>query len=147
MRLRAVLRRHASIALDTCIFIYQLEGNARYVPLTNEIFAWLEQPGHRAVASTVTMTELLVQPYRVLGEDRAREIYSLAATYPNLQWISPDLEIAGVAARIRASFGLQTPDAIVAATAVHHDIAALITNDRSFRRLDLFETVVLDEFL
>ena len=83
-RLRAFLRRHRRIALDTSVFIYQLEGNPRYVGLTDHIFAWLEQPEHAGVTSTVTMTELLVQPYRDSGEQRVNEFYALLATYPHI---------------------------------------------------------------
>jgi len=69
------------------------------VPLTDAIFQWLEQPEHSAVTSSVTMTELLVQPYRESGEQRVDEFYALLSTYPNLEWISPNLEIADIAAR------------------------------------------------
>ena len=41
-RLRAYLRRHRRIGLDTSLFIYQLEGNARYLVLTDPVFAWIE---------------------------------------------------------------------------------------------------------
>lgn len=62
--LRDFLRRHQRVAIDTSIFIYELEANPQYLALTDAIFAWLEQPGHSAVTSTITMTELLVQPYQ-----------------------------------------------------------------------------------
>jgi len=39
--LRAFLRRHRRIALDTSVFIYQLEANARYLALTDHIFTWI----------------------------------------------------------------------------------------------------------
>jgi hypothetical protein len=47
-RLRAFLRRHRRIALDTSVFIYQLENHPRYAVLTDPIFEWLERPDHRA---------------------------------------------------------------------------------------------------
>jgi predicted nucleic acid-binding protein len=146
-RLDAFLRHHRRVALDTCVFIYQLEANPRYVRLTDHIFAWLEHPGHRAVTSTVTMTELLVQPYRESAEQRAAEVYALLATYPNLDWIAPDLEIADVAARIRAAHRLRTPDALQAATAVRARVTGLVTNDPVFERVGAFETLVLDHLL
>ena len=63
-RLRAFLRRHGRIALDTSIFIYHLEPNPKYLAYTDPIFSWLERSGSRAITSTITMTELLVLPYR-----------------------------------------------------------------------------------
>jgi predicted nucleic acid-binding protein len=144
MRLGAFLRRHRRIALDTSVFIYHVEATPRYVGLTDQIFAWLEQPGHSAVTSTITMTELLVQHYRDSAEQRANEFYALLATYPNLAWIAPDLEVADTAASIRATHRLRTPDALQAATALHARATALLTNDPVFERVDVFETMVLD---
>ena len=146
-RLRAFLQRHRRIALDTSIFIYQLEANPRYVGLTDPIFAWLERPDHAAVTSTITMTELLVQPYRNSDEQRAGGFYALLSTYPNLDWIAPNLEIADIAARIRAAHRLRTPDALQAATAVQAQATGLVTNDPVFARIEAFETLVLDHLL
>ncbi len=145
--LRGFLRRHHRVALDTSIFIYQLEANARYLPLTDYIFAWLERPGSRAVTSTITMTELLVQPYRDADEPRVDEFYGLLSIYPNLEWIAPSLEIADVAARLRAVHRLRTPDALQAATALHAGATALITNDAVFERVQGLETLVLEGLL
>jgi predicted nucleic acid-binding protein len=146
-RLRAFLRHHSRIALDTSVFIYQLEANPRYVGLTDPIFTWMERPDHAAVTSTITMTELLVQPYRDSGEQRAGEFYALLTTYPNLDWIAPSLEVADIAARIRAAHRLRTPDALQAATAVQAQATGLVTNDPVFARVEAFETLVLDHLL
>ena len=147
MRLVAFLRRHRRIALDTSVFICHVEANPRYVGVTDRIFAWLEQPGHSAVTSTITMTELLVQPYRDSAEQRVNEFFALLATYPNLDWIAPDLEVADSAARIRATHRLRIPDALQAATAFHGRATALVTNDPIFERVDFFETLLLDDVL
>jgi predicted nucleic acid-binding protein len=143
-RLRSFLLRHRLIALDTSVFIYQLEANARYLPLTGRVFSWLERPGSAAITSTITMTELLVQPYRESDDRRVDEFYGLLSTYPNLTWIAPSLEIADLAARFRALHRLRTPDALQAATAAHARATGLITNDAAFGRVEEFETLVLD---
>lgn len=146
-RVRRFLRQHSRIALDTSVFIYQLEADTRYVGLTDEVFRWLERPQSKAVTSTLTMTELLVQPYRQGDEQRVDEFYGLLSTYPNLDWIAPDLQIADIAARFRAEYRLRTPDAIEAATAVHARVGGLITNDEIFERIPDFETLVLKDLL
>jgi predicted nucleic acid-binding protein len=145
--LRSFLRHHRRIALDTNIFIYQLDANPRYVALTDQLFNWLEQANHSAVTSTVTMAELLVLPYRNSNEQQVNELYSLLSTYPNLEWISPDLQIADTAARIRGVHGLRTPDALQAATAVCSYATALVTNDAVFERVKEFETLVMERLL
>lgn len=146
-RLRTFLRRHRRVALDTSIFIYQLETNPQYLAFTDHIFSWLERPGCKAVTSTITMTELLVQPYRNNDIERVDEFYALLSTYPNLEWVAPDLAIADLAAQIRALHRLRTPDALQAATAVSTQATGLITNDPVFERVQGFETVVLDRLI
>ena len=147
MRLRSFLGRHQRIALDTSVFIYQLEANNRYSNLTDEVFAWLERASHAAVTSTITMTELLVQPYRMADDRQVDEFYALLSTFPNLDWVAPSLLIADTAARIRATHRLRTPDALQAATAIHSDTTGLITNDSVFERVKDFETLVLEHAL
>jgi predicted nucleic acid-binding protein len=90
------------------------------------------------------MTELLVQPCRDNDDVRVNRFYGLLSTYPNLEWVAPDLEIADLAAQMRAVDRLRTPDALQAATAVRARATALIANDPVFERVRGFETLVLD---
>ncbi len=90
------------------------------------------------------MTELLVQPYRESDQKRVDVFYALLSTYPNLEWIAPDLEIAHLAARFRARYRLRTPDALQAATAAHSQATGFVTNDPAFEGIDSFETLLLD---
>jgi predicted nucleic acid-binding protein len=146
-RLRLFLRRHCRIALDTSVFIYQLEANVRYLALTDSIFSWMEREGHEAVTSTITMTELLVPSYRDKDEHRVDAFYGLLSTYPNLQWIAPDLETADLAAKLRAAHRLRTPDALQAATAIGARAMGFVTNDPVFERIEEIDTAILDQFL
>lgn len=143
-RLRSFLRRHRRIALDTSIFIYHLEAHPKYVTYTDPIFSDLQQSRFQAITSTITLTELLVLPYRAGDEARANDFYTLLSTYPNLDWVAPNLEIADLAARIRAVHRLRTPDALQVATAVHSRATGLITNDAVFERVEGIQTLVLD---
>jgi len=145
--LKQLLRRHRRIALDTSVFIYQLEANAKYLSLTDAVFAWVERTGHEAVTSTITMTELLVPSYRDNNEHGVDEFYGLLSTYPNLRWMAPDLEAADMAARLRATYKLRTPDALQAAIAILAQATGFITNDPIFLRVVEFETALLDQFL
>jgi predicted nucleic acid-binding protein len=146
-RLGTFLQHHRRIAFDTSAFIYQLEANPRYFALTDTIFSWLERPSSSGVTSTITMTELLVAPYREADEDRVDTFYGLLSTYPHLDWIAPSLEIADLGARLRALYRIRTPDALQAATAVHAGATGLVTNDSVFERVESFETLVLDHLL
>lgn len=93
------------------------------------------------------MTEILVRPYRMLEDEKVSDIYRLLLTYPNLEWIPPDLEIANEAALLRAKYKLETPDALQAATATRSGATLLVTNDSSFERIPAFKTLLLDRLL
>ena len=146
-RLNAFLRRHRRIAFDTPVFICALESNPRYIAFADRALDWLEQPHHAGVTSTLTMTELLVLPYRNGDEVRVNHFFGLLSTFPNLDWVAPDLAIADEAARIRGVHLLKTPDALQAATAVRSHATGFITNDPDFRKVSEFETLLFDELL
>jgi len=80
------------------------------------------------------MTKLLVPVFREGNARRIQTYFGLLKTFPGLIWMAPDLEVAELAARLRATYGLKTPDAIQAASAVHAKAYA-------------FLTLVLDELL
>ncbi|HEY3457430.1 MAG TPA: PIN domain-containing protein [Bryobacteraceae bacterium] len=146
-KLIAFLKRHRRIGIDTSIFIYELEDNPRYSPLAHAVFEAIAKEDHTAIASTVTMLELLVQPYRLTDSGRVNQYYGLLTTYPNLIWIAPDLEIADLAARFRAEYNLRTPDAIQASTCAHAAVSGFITNDAVFKRVAAFESLQFDDLL
>lgn len=93
------------------------------------------------------MTELLVQPYRESDERLINSFLSLIPAIPNLFWLAPDLEIAILAAQIRAQHRLRTPDALQAATAIHARASAFMTNDPIFERVKEFEVLLLDRLV
>jgi len=93
------------------------------------------------------MTELLVPSYRDRDEQRVDAFYGLLSTYPNLQWIAPDLETADLAAKLRAVHRLRTPDALQAATAIRAQATGFVTNDPVFTRIEELDTAVLDRML
>jgi predicted nucleic acid-binding protein len=146
-RLRLFLHGQHRIALDTSILIYYMEANVRYLALADAVFSWVEKAGHEAVTSTITMTELLVPSYRDKDENRVDAFYGLLTTYPNLRWIAPDLETADLAAQLRATYRLRTPDALEAATALKAQATGFLTNDPAFARIEGFKTAVLDQYL
>ncbi len=141
------LKRHARIGLDTNIFIYLLTQNPRYVGLASQVFDWVEQPRSEAVTSTLTLTELLVTPYRAGDRSTVEVLYALLTTYPNVRWAPTTLEIADRAAEIRGLYGLRTPDAVQVATAVLEGCTGFVSNDSVFHRIPDIETINFDELL
>ncbi len=146
-RLAEELEHHDRIALDSSVFIYQLEAHPHYLPLTETVFSWLERRERSAVASTITMAELLVVPYRRKDQQKVDEFFALLSTYPGIEWIAPDLQIADIAARLRAQYRLKTPDALLAATAEVESATAIVTNDYDFRVLQTPAVLILDDMM
>jgi predicted nucleic acid-binding protein len=145
--IEAFLERHIRIGLDTSVFIFQLEENPKYRELVNKIFVWLEGPRAHSVTSTVTMLELLVKPYQLSNIDSVNKFYALLSTYPHLEWIAPTLEIADLAAKLRAEYNLRTPDALQVATALSLEATGFISNDTAFQRITDLEILILGELL
>ena len=146
-RLGAFLRRHPRIGLDTSVFIYHVETNERYLPLTTRLFEWIAAERSIGVTSTLTMTELLVLPYKADRGDAAESVYSRAVQMPNLEWVSPTLGVASMAARARAHYRLRTLDAVQVATALETGATGLVTNDADFRRVTDLDILILDDLL
>ena len=139
--LERFLERHQKVGLDTNVFVFQLEESPRYGYLTDLIFTWLEGPRAQAVTSTVTMLELLVQPYRFADLDRVNTFYALLSTYPRLEWVAPTLTVADRAARLWAEYNLRAPDALQATTSLISQATGFISNDTAFRKVKEFETL------
>ena len=100
------------IGLDTNLFIYFLEAHPRYGPWCASLFDRIERGHNPAVTSTVTLLELLVQPYRDQKEELAQKIFALTSTYPKIEWVPVSMGLADRAAELRARYRLSTPDAI-----------------------------------
>ena len=142
-----MLKRHKRVALDTSIFIYQAQAHPKYSVLTQPLFSWIEQPRSCAISSTITLTEILVQPIRNKDESLESALAGLLCRYPNLNLIPVSVAIAAVAARHRADYNLKTPDALQSATCVCSEVSLFITNDAVFRRIPELEVVMLDDLL
>jgi predicted nucleic acid-binding protein len=133
------------ISLDTNVFIYFLEDHPRYGSWCGALFDLIERGQNPAVTSTVTLLELLVQPYRTQQEELAQKIFALTSTYPKLEWVPFTMNLADRAAELRAHYRLSTPDAIQLATAIGHKATRFYGNDRGLRRVQEIECVIVDD--
>jgi predicted nucleic acid-binding protein len=122
------------LALDTMVFVYHLQAHPRYAGATTTILDALEKNTATAVASVISLLEVLVHPYRKGHAELARRYRSLLAGLPGLRFVPLDEEIADLAARLRAEQGLGAADAAVVATAVQAGATLFVTNDRRLKR-------------
>jgi predicted nucleic acid-binding protein len=104
------------ILLDTDVLIDHLRG---YRPL--------HLPDPKLRISVVTRCELFAG--RNVNEPALRQTLSV------LKEVSVDRAIAEAAGRIRRTTDLPVPDALIAATALEHDMAVMTRNKRHFDRV------------
>ena len=133
------------IGLDTNVFIYFLENHPRYGSWCASLFDRIERGHNPAVTSTVTLLELLVQPYREQKEELVQKIFALTSTYPKLEWVPVTTDVADRAAELRARYRLSTPDAIQLSTAIGHKVTRFYGNDRSLLRVKEIECHLVDD--
>jgi predicted nucleic acid-binding protein len=146
-RLRDFLGKHHTVYLDTSVFIYFVESHPRFYDLCNEIFRDIEDGRIAASTSTLTLTEILVQPYRMKKEELVLKFYSLFTTYPHLTWLPLTLGVSDIAARLRAEHNLTTPDAIQMASALSAGADGFVCNDKAFRKVTGIDCLILAEWV
>ena len=80
--------------------------------------------------------------------DLARQYETLLLHFPNLELVDVTRDVARRAAQIRARYNVKSADALHIATALLHDAAAYVTNDRGLMRVaEVLPVVMLDDFV
>jgi predicted nucleic acid-binding protein len=129
------LGEHPVLAVDTAPIIYWFEGHPRLADRFGAIFEAAESGAAEVVISTVTLAEVLAGPLRSSNELLTARYREALTRSPGWQVMPLDVETAVEAARIRAAYRLRLPDAIQVATAIRAGAAALVTHDRTLRRV------------
>lgn len=147
-RLVQKLTKLGLVGIDTSIFIYHLESHQRYSGLTQKTLSSLESGKWKGVASTITLMEINVHPWRIGREDVARKYETLLMNFPNLEIIDIDRDVARVAAQFRARFDVRPPDALQVAASLNSGAQGFMTNDHRLSVLgSLTEIIVLDDYI
>jgi predicted nucleic acid-binding protein len=95
--------------------------------------------------SAITLTETLIKPIKI-GDYVLANAYRnllMRTAYVTLVAITPRL--AESAAHLRAQYGLRTPDALHAASAISSNCDAFLTNDLAFKKVKEISILILDE--
>lgn len=135
------------IGLDTPIFIYFLENNARYGPLAQLTLNGVEKGKWQGITSTITLMEITVRPWQLGRESAAREYEAVLVHFPNLSVMDVDRNVARAAAQLRAKYNVSPPDALQVAASLSFGAKAFLTNDKRLSRLqELIDVIVMDDF-
>jgi predicted nucleic acid-binding protein len=135
------------VAVDTAPFIYLIEGNPKYLSAIEPFFAALDQGRLHGITSTVTLLEVLVQPFRKNDQELARRYREILLKSRGLTIIPLSAEIAEQAAEIRAHSNLRTADAIQIAVARSQRAASFLTNDRQLLAPAGLDVLIIDELI
>jgi len=135
------------VGLDTAPLIYFIEQNPTYLEVVRAFFRAMERGDLRVVTSTLTITEVLVYPLRLGNTELAEQYRNILFAQENLTTFSVSLEIAELAAQLRASWNLRTPDAIQMATAIRGGATFFFTNDLRLPTIPNLEIIVLDAII
>ncbi len=134
------------VYIDASSLIYSVERVEPYRTLLEPMWQEAQDGNLTIVSSPVLVIEALVKPLREGNEEiemQYRELFSSNA----VRLLDASYQVFEDAARLRASTGLKTPDALHAATALRAGCALFITNDTDFRRVEGLPVVVLSDLL
>lgn len=143
---RIVLPSSGLVYADAQIAIYTVDRNAIYAQVCRPIWEAARAGTHTVMSSELILAETLVAPLKsgdmVHLADR-EALWQQA----NTRLVQVTEAIIREAAQLRADFNLKTPDAIHAATALHHGCTLFVSNDTAFRRVPNLPLVILADVL
>jgi predicted nucleic acid-binding protein len=142
---RLKLPASGTVYLDSNSVIYTVERLEPYAELLDPLWHAVAAHQFGVVSSVLVLLEVLVKPLRA-GDALLEEVYrDLLLDSAEYGLVSLDQDIAESAARIRAQHGLQTADAIHAATALEQHVDLFVTNDPAFVRVPGLPVALLSE--
>ena len=128
----------ALLAIDSAPIIYVVERHPQIGARFQPLFEAQDAGRFRFAVSVVTISEVLMAPMRA-GDETLTQRYR--AMFDTWQVVDVDRRLCETAARLRASYRLKLADAIVAASALATNAAALVTYDRDFSRVSSLRVI------
>ncbi len=133
------------IALDTNVFIYVFEQHPEFGEKAKAILEHIENGFVEAVASSVSLTEILVKPIREGNLTLEKQYKLLFSHFPNLTILPIDNVVAERAAYLRGKYNIKTPDALILATALVAKAELFITTDQRLEIVKEMKCMSLDQ--
>jgi predicted nucleic acid-binding protein len=143
VKLSDVLSSVQQMFLDTAPIVYFVEKHPIYFALVSPVFERVDGDRLAAVVSPITLAECLVFPYR-LGHTDSVQVFRELLTL-RMRFVPIEETIASEAARLRARYNLNLPDALQCAVALNTECDTFLTNDSALKRVTELNVVVLDE--
>ncbi len=131
------------VFIDTSPLIYFIEGHSEYQKELEEVFKANNKGEIQLITTTLTLMEVLVQPYKNNRKDLVEKYEQIITGSPNIEVIDIDLDIARKAAEIRAIYNLKTPDAIQVSASILQKADIFLSNDAGFQKIKEIPVVLL----
>jgi predicted nucleic acid-binding protein len=135
------------VILDTNVLlkVYNREPGHESVV---EILDQVETGKTMAAISTVTIAEVAVGYHTAGAEAGLKNFILRLRSTGEYTIVDVDIELAGLAGKIRAKTGMRLPDAIIAASGVISGASHVITEDKKFKKASFFIALLTpEEFL
>ena len=142
-----VLPASGTVYLDANGFIYSIERIDPYRSVLDTLWQTVSTRQITVVTSELTLLEVLVKPLTVGDATTATLFRTVLQHTPEVRMLPITPPILEEAAKLRATLGLRTPDAIHVATALLHNCVLMVTNDSAFRRIPDLSVAVLNELI
>ena len=126
------LSEGATVLVDTGPWIYVLEDHPVFAPRFTGLFEAAEQGRLQLALTTVTLAEVLADPFKAKQTALAKR-YEKALNHYEV--VPLTAQVAALAAQLRVQYRLKFPDAVQLASALDLGAAALVTHDRDFSRV------------
>ncbi len=139
--------RGSIVGLDSAPLIYFVELHPRYLAVVDPFFEAMERGEIQVVTSALTLTEVLIYPYKFGNRSLADQYSRILLHSRNLTTIPVTNEIASEAAQLRALHGFKTPDAIHIASAKAGGAASFLSNDAGLNSIPGINVILLDSLL
>ncbi len=134
------------VGVDTSIFIYFIEKkNPAYIQILREFFKKNKEGKIRLVTSTITLLEVLVQPFKQSRYDLVEKYKKILEESEHIKLVDFSTEISEISAKIRAKSGIRTPDAIQIGTSVYSEADYFLTNDKRLKSVEEITLIILEE--
>lgn len=147
LEIQDVFMNYDRILIDTNSFIYFMEDHDVYADILQNVFDMIESGKIFGVTSTLVLTEVLTKPIKDQNNKLEVQYIAFLTHFPNLYLRDIDKKIAIRAAKLRAKYGIKTPDSVFIATAFEEHAGAIITNDIRLRKVEGIDFIVLDDYI
>ncbi len=144
VKLSDALRGIRQLAFDTVPLVYFVEQNPAYFDRMLFIMNQIDSGLIDGLASSIALTEVLVQPIRTGNTALAQRYETILSDSVNFQVMSISIQMARLAAEMRARHNLKIANALHIATAIGAGCEAFLTNDLGLKRLTEIRILVLD---